>query len=67
MLKRRQLVAQASEPCRPGTEAYPHMKVQEGKRSGVLQPAELQFAELNLRSALLGSWDVGIFNPGIDK
>ena len=35
--------------------------------SGVSQPAGLQLAELNQRSAPLGSWDVGIFNPGIER
>ena len=35
--------------------------------SGVLQPAGLQLADLNQRSASLGSWDVGIFNPGIER
>ena len=27
----------------------------------------MQLAELNHRSASLGSWDVGIFNPGIER
>ena len=32
--------------------------------SGVPQPAGMELAELNHRSASLGSWDVGIFNSG---
>jgi hypothetical protein len=35
--------------------------------SGVSQPATLQLAELNQRSASLGTWDVGVFNPHIDE
>ena len=35
--------------------------------SGGSQPAVLQLAELNQRSASLGSWDVGIFKPRIDE
>ena len=35
--------------------------------SGVSQPAELHLAELNQRSASLGSWDVGVCNTVIDE
>ena len=35
--------------------------------SGVSQPAGLQLAELNQRSAGLGHWDVGIFKPEIER
>ena len=38
-----------------------------GEDSGVPQHAGLQLVELNQRSASLGSWDVGIFNPGIER
>lgn len=37
------------------------------QNSGVSQPAGLQLAELNQRSASLGTWDVGIFKPTIDE
>jgi hypothetical protein len=35
--------------------------------SGVPQPAVLQLAELNQRSASLGSWDIGMFKPEIHE
>ena len=35
--------------------------------SGVSQPAGLQLAELNQRSASLGSWDIGMFKPEIHE
>ena len=38
----------------------------EDSNSDVSQPAGLQLAELNQRSASLGSWDVGIFKPEIE-
>ena len=38
-----------------------------GADSGVPQPAGIQPVELNQRSASLGSGDVGIFNPGIER
>ena len=36
------------------------------QNNGGSQPAELQLAELNHRSASPGSCDVGIFNPGLE-
>ena len=37
------------------------------KDGGVTQPATLQLKELNTRSAKLGSWQVGCFQPRIDE
>ena len=43
------------------------MAAPKANSSGVSQPAVLQLAELNRRSASLGSWDICIFTPEIHE
>ena len=66
-LKHLHFVAPAVDPCRSSIATLPSMGDPSSDSSGVAQPAVLQLAELNQRSASLGSWDIGIFAPEIHE